>query len=149
MCNVCNTGYNVARSSCRSSGCSGCGLFSSLFNADNANVSNTDSGEVAGCYNSCGSYQTVCRDCQGCLRIQNHNCCHHCHCGCGNNANNGTDSNANGSGNGNWACLTYCGYVGNGVANTAIPTNTGCGCTRRSSCSYARNRGCGCNGYNV
>ena len=77
MCNVCNTGYNVTRSSCRSATCSGSGLYGSLFNGLNTS---TNSVATSGGYNSCGTYQTVCRDCNGCLRIQNHSCgcCNHC-----------------------------------------------------------------------
>ena len=153
MCNVCNTGYNVTRSSCRSATCSGSGLYGSLFNGLNTS---TNSVATLGGYNSCGTYQTVCRDCNGCLRIQNHSCgcCNHCcNCGCGNGngTNSGTDSNTSNNGNGsngNFACLTYCGYVGNGTANTTSFANTGFGYTQRNTCSYARSRSCGCSGYN-
>ncbi len=176
MCNVYNSSCNSARSSC---GYSGWNWLSSLFNGGCSNnvatTSTSSSSNSCGCNNQCSGcgYQTVCRDCNGCLHIQNKTCgcncgCQSCQCcnnsnSCNNCCNNCCDNNGgtteNGgtsgnNGNGNFACVTYCGLGGNAEASTTTANTT----VWNADAYYARqyglypyarsgNYGCGCSSY--
>ena len=126
MCNTCNTIFNFGRSN-------GCGC--------NACSTVNTSGCGNGCGNGCGccplfswlfgngSYQRVCRDCNGCLRVINSGCN-----SCGWNA---------------------CGYNYCNVSAPTTTNNTSCNAfdddddgytSGRSGCGCARSVRSGCNG---
>ena len=149
MCNTCSTNSNSCSTSCYgyNYGC-GCGCSNnSLLNLLFGN------GNSCGCHNGCGLYsQSVCRDCNGCLRIINrqNGCCCHCGCGCNNgNSGNTSGTDSNGNGNGNFACLTVCGRTGNTATQTSLTSDAyyaqQYGLTGRSGSRCSRSSyGCGC-----
>ena len=131
MCNTCSMNFNNRSTSCYGNnyGC-GCGY-----------------------HNGCGLFsQSVCRDCNGCLRIINrqNGCCCHCGCGCNNgNSGNTSGTDSNGNGNGNFACLTVCGRTGNTATQTSLTSDAyyaqQYGLTGRSGSRCSRSSyGCGC-----
>ncbi len=103
MCNICNTGYNFGQS--------GCGYATGYYGCNRGSW-------------GCGT-QSVCRDCNGNLRIiqrNTNNCCRCSNCwhhDCGCNQGNGTATEGNGN-NGRFTCVTFCGTT-NGFA--ATPAN--------------------------
>ena len=128
MCNTCNTGYTTAYSS-RCNGCQNCGC---------QNYARQNCGcNFCGCWllnwlfnNNTASTQSVCRDCNGCLRIVNRSCgcgcCHHScgcarsnGCGCTNATATANNGNGNGNGNGFYGCYSVCGRIGNGYGATS------------------------------
>ncbi len=147
MCNVCNSNFSTATTStcgynsCNSYNSCGWSFLDSLFGGFN---------------------QTVCRDCNGCLRIRNRTCgccscgCHSCNscgcnsCGCGNNNSDNSNGTSGNGTNGNFACLTYCGAVGNGATATSVDTDSYYArqyglYPYNTSRSYGSGCGCGCN----
>ncbi len=138
MCNTCNTGYTNAYSS-RCNGGQNCGC---------QNCARQNCGcNSCGCWlldwlfsNNTASTQSVCRDCNGCLRIVNRSN----GCGCA----NATATANNGNANGFYGCYTVCGRIGNGSAVTSANVDDSYyarqyGLTRESGSCGSCN--CGCN----
>lgn len=144
MCNTCNMGYTT---SATSSGCPyqnyGCGC--------NSCCCPFLSWLFGGCYGCQTQTQSVCRDCNGCLRIVNRSNGSTCGCGCGcarqTATTNDTSTTNNGNTNGLFGCYSVCGRIGSGVLNATAGTDSyyarqyglnGCGTNYNS---YR----CGCN----
>lgn len=129
-------------------------------NTSNGNVSSC--GYNVGCNGSFGLWgwgrQTICRDCNGNIRVNQRNgcgcgcnggcgcrrrCCV-CNGGCGCNNGCGSDDTASNStnGNGGFTCVTFCGNAGT-AANTSA--NGDLYYARQYGLyPYGYNRGCGC-----
>ena len=159
MCNTCNTGYTNANSS--RCGCNSCqGYARQTCGCQNGARQSRGCGCGCGC-NACGcgllswlfsnntaSAQSVCRDCNGCLRITNRSngcgsCSHSCGCGCV----NGTATANNGNGNGLYGCYTVCGRLGNGSAVTTANDEDGYYARQYGlprSCGSYSSCNCGC-----
>ena len=146
MCNRCNSNAFSRNSSC-GCGCNSCGC-----NSCNNGWSNL--------FNS--SFQSVCHDCNGNIRVSNNGCgCNSCgcnSCGCDNGclyalsetAQTAQTANASSCGCANNAASTASGGCGWGYFRQyGLTTANGCYPTTFGSCACARRRsrsGCGC-GY--